>query len=142
VIVLDAYALIAAARGEQAAAEVEPLLRDEECALPAANLAELYDHLLRRAGLSEQEADQHVQPLLAERVSVRPLAREQAVRAGILRARFYRPGSELSLADCALLASLADGDELATADPPLAAAARTLGFVVRALPDSQGRRPA
>jgi predicted nucleic acid-binding protein len=115
--------------------------RDEECVLPAASLAELYDHLLRRAGLSEQEVDEHVRPLLAERLSVRPLGREQAVRAGVLRARFYWPGSELSLAHCALLASLAEGDEVATADAPLAAAARELGFAVHALPDSHGRRP-
>jgi len=33
------------------------------------------------------------------------------------------------------------GDEIATSDPPLAAAARKEGFVVIALPDSTGRRP-
>jgi hypothetical protein len=73
---------------------------------------------------------------------VRDLDRERAGRAGLLRAQLYRRRTaELSLADCVLLASLEEGDTIATADPPLARAARRLGHTVTPLPDSRGRRP-
>ena len=140
--VLDSYALIAAAAGEPAAAEVEALLRTEPCALTTAGLAELYDHLIRRVGFAAEEVDDRVEPLLGEMIVLRELDAERAANAGRLRARLYRRRtSELSLADCVLLASLDEGDQLATADPPLARAARDIGFAVVALPDTRGRRP-
>lgn len=140
-ILLDAYALVAAALGEAAAVEVAELLRTGDCAITATNLAELYDQLVRRVGLSSETVDAHVQPLL-ETLALRPLDRERAIRAGLLRAQLYRKRTaELSLADCALLASLEKNDAVATADAPLARAARRLGHAVRALPDSHGRRP-
>ena len=49
-------------------------------------------------------------------------------------------GSPLSLADCVLLAA-ASGASLATADPPLARAARAERIEVHPLQDSRGRRP-
>jgi len=142
VIVLDAYALVAAATGEAAAKEVAELLLRGDCATTTTNLAELYDQLVRRVGLDPEAVDAHVRPLLDESLALRDLDRERAIRAGLLRAQLYRRRTaELSLADCVLLASLDDGDAIATADPPLARAARRLGHVVVALPDSRGRRP-
>lgn len=141
-ILLDAYALVAAATDERAAVEVAELLRGGDCAVTTSNLAELYDQLVRRVRLSAEEVDAHVRPLLGESLAVRDLDRERAARAGILRAQLYRRRTaELSLADCVLLASLAEGDTVASADPPLARAARRLGYGVIALPDSRGRRP-
>jgi PIN domain nuclease of toxin-antitoxin system len=142
VILLDAYALVAAATGEAAAAEIAELLRGGDCAVTTTNLAELYDQLVRRVGLDPEAVDTHVRPLLDESLALRDLDRERAARAGLLRAQLYRRRTvELSLADCVLLASLEEGDAVATADPPLARAARRLGRTVTALPDSRGRRP-
>lgn len=141
-IFLDAYALVAAATDEAAAAQVADLLRSGDCAVTTTNLAELYDQLVRRVGLDPEAVDRHVRPLLGESLALRGLDRERAVRAGLLRAQLYRRGTaELSLADCVLLASLDEGDTIATADPPLARAARRLGHTVTPLPDSRGRRP-
>ncbi|MCC6223325.1 MAG: hypothetical protein IT201_07505 [Thermoleophilia bacterium] len=141
-ILLDAYALVAAATGERAAVEVAELLRGGDCAVTTSNLAELYDQLVRRVGLGVDVVDAHVQPLLGESLAVRDLDRERARRAGPLRAQLYRRRTaELSLADCVLLASLEEGDTVATANPPLAHAARRLGHRVTPLPDSRGRRP-
>lgn len=141
-ILLDAYALIAAATGEAAADEVADLLRTGDCAITTANLAEVYDQLVRRAGLAPDDIDAHLQPLLDDTLTARTLEREQATRAGLLRSQHYRRRTaELSLADCILLASLTADDAVATADPPLARTARRLGHPVIALPDSRGRRP-
>ncbi len=141
-ILLDTHALVAAATAERAAVEVAEVLRCGGCAVTTSNLAELYDQLVRRVGISADEVDTHVQPLLGESLAVRDLDQERAARAGLLRAQLYRRRTaELSLADCVLLASLEEGDTVATADPPLARAARRLGHGVMALPDSRGRRP-
>ena len=141
-ILLDAYALIAAAAGEPAAAEVGDLLRGGDCAVTSTNLAELYDQLVRRAGLTVEAVDAHLQPLLGELLTVRELDGARARRAGLLRAQLYRRRTaELSHSDCVLLASLEPGDAVASADPPLARAARELGHRVTALQDSRGRRP-
>ena len=109
-ILLDAYALVAAATGEAAAAEVAELLRGGDCAVTTASLAELYDQLVRRVGLDPEVVDTHVRPLLDEPLALRNLDRERAARAGLLRAQLYRRRTaELSLADCVLLASLEEG---------------------------------
>ena len=65
------------------------------------------------------------------------------LHAGELHAHLYRrQSSPLSMADCVALAVAAALDEpLMTSDPPLAAAARSEGVPVMALPESQGRRP-
>jgi PIN domain nuclease of toxin-antitoxin system len=142
VILLDSYALVAAATAEPAAADVAELLRNGDCAATTVNLAELYDQLVRRIGLTAEAVDAHLQPLLDGVLAIRDLDRERAQQAGVLRAQLYRRRTaELSLADCVLLASLDQGDTVATADPPLARAARRLGHTVTPLPDSRGRRP-
>jgi PIN domain nuclease of toxin-antitoxin system len=142
VILLDTYALVAIAVDEPAAGEVEELLREGDCAVTTVNLAELVDQLVRRVGVDADAVNERVEALLDEPIVLRDLDRERAARAGLLRARHYQPKTaELSLADCISLASLDEGDRLATADPPLARVARELGFEVIALADSRGRRP-
>lgn len=141
-ILLDAYALVAAATAEPAAGEVADLLRDGDCAVTTVNLAEFYDQLVRRVGLTADAVDDHLEPLLDGVLAIRDLDRERARQVGLLRAKLYRRHTtELSLADCVLLASLDEGDTVATADPPLARAARRLGHAVAPLSDSRGRRP-
>jgi len=140
VIVLDAYALIAAARGEPAAAEVARLLRLGDCAISAVNLAETIDRLCRLDGAPIERVALLVEPLLAEHVTVRLVSEEAAWRAGSIRARFYSKRNPLSLGDSFLLASAEPGDELATSDPVVAATAEELGLGLVPLPDSSGRR--
>lgn len=141
-IVFDTYALVAFALDEPAAGEVDELLRQGDCAVTTANVVELYDQLVRRAGIDADEVSDRIEGLLDAPIDVRDLDRDRAARAGLLRARHYQPKkAELSLADCVTLASLDEGDRLATADPPLARVARELGFDVIALADSRGRRP-
>jgi PIN domain nuclease of toxin-antitoxin system len=142
VILLDTYALVAIAVDEPAAGEVEELLREGDCAVTTVNLAELVDQLVRRVGVDADAVNERVEALLDEPIVLRDLDRERAARAGLLRARHYQPKTaEFSLADCISLASLDEGDRLATAGPPLARVARELGFEVIALADSRGRRP-
>jgi uncharacterized protein with PIN domain len=141
VIVLDAYALVAAARGEPAAAEVERLLRAGDCAISAVNLAETIDRLCRLDGAPVGRVALLVEPLLAEHLTVRPASEETAWRAGAIRARFYSKQAPLSLGDSFLLASAEPGDELATSDPAVAATARELGTKLVPLPDTGGRLP-
>jgi uncharacterized protein with PIN domain len=141
VIVLDAYALVAAARGEPAAAEVERLLRAGDCAISAVNLAETIDRLCRLDGAPVEQVALLVEPLLAEHLAVRPVSAETAWRAGAIRARFYSKQAPLSLGDSFLLASAEPGDELATSDPVVAATAKELGLGLVPLLDTSGRLP-
>jgi PIN domain nuclease of toxin-antitoxin system len=141
VIILDAYALIAAARKEPATAEVERLLRAGGCAISAVNLAETIDRLCRLDGASIEEVARFVEPLLTEHLAVRPVSAETAWHAGAIRARFYSKQSPLSLGDSFLLASAEEDDELATADPVVASTARELGIILIPLPDTGGRLP-
>lgn len=65
-----------------------------------------------------------------------------AQRAGEIRAAHYsRRSSPLSLADCLLLASAEDDNEIATADADVLRVAEKLGIGTIPLLDSQGRRP-
>ncbi|HET8607091.1 MAG TPA: PIN domain-containing protein [Gaiellaceae bacterium] len=142
-IYLDAYALIAFLVAEPAKAEVAALLRQEP-AIGAVNLAESVDRCVRLYGIPEGELWSAVAQLQRSGVlRVPPAGLEVGWRAGALRAAHYRRRtSELSLADCFLLASATPGeDAIATSDPPVAAAARALGIELVALPDSDGRRP-
>jgi len=142
--VLDAYAVIAALAGEPAAVEVESLLRDSTapCRLSAVNEAEVVDVLIRH-GTSEPDAVERLGWLVVGGLELIAVDDAIGAKAGILRARHYNAStSPVSLADCVALAtSLQLGDQLATADPPLASMARTEGCRVVALPDTKGRRP-
>lgn len=141
-IVLDAYALIALLGDEAAAAEVDDLLREGRAAISAVNFAEAIDVACRVHDLQEDELRGAVEPLLHDRLDVVPADEEHAWRAAHIRATYYdRRRSQLSLADCFLLASACTGDRVATADEPVARAARAEGLEIVALPDSDGRRP-
>jgi uncharacterized protein with PIN domain len=144
VTLLDAYALVALAADEPAAGEVESLLRRGHARVVIANLAEAIDILQRIHGLASDEVRAVLEPLLlADALSGVASEAPEAWLASELRARHYdRKTRALSLADCFLLAhALADEGPIATADPPLAAAARLEGLRVIALPDSAGIRP-
>ncbi|UGS33724.1 PIN domain-containing protein [Capillimicrobium parvum] len=80
-------------------------------------------------------------PLLQGIVTIVDVDEPTARAAARLRARrYHRTRAALSLADCVLLASAQiSGRAVATADRPLAAAARAEELEVIALPDSRGR---
>lgn len=112
-------------------------------ALSAANYAEIVDHIMRRSGLDDDEAEVRMRLLVEAGTRVIPVDDHIASRAGALRAQHYeRHTCAISLADCCALAtSLALATALATADPALAGVARACGCEVIALPDSRGARP-
>jgi len=143
VILLDAYALIALARDEPAAAEVEELLRsDDGSAITSVNLFEVVDYLVRRAGWPEEDVRAGLSLLVGEVVRVLAVGADSAWRGASLRAAHYAKGAcEVSLADCILLTSAGAGDTIATSDPSIAFVARKLGVELAPLPDSTGRRP-
>lgn len=141
-IVLDAYALVALLGDEPAAPEVDSLLRESRASISSVNLAEAIDIACRLHDLEEGDVRAAVEPLLDDRLEVVVADERHAWRAAHLRVLHYdRRRSPLSLADCFLLASATEGDRVATADEPVAEAARAEGFEVVALPDSEGRRP-
>jgi len=142
VTLLDAYALIAFVAEEPAASDVEPLLREGDAAIVVTNLAEAVDVVERVHRVPPKEVEAAIRPLIGGPVALRGLTEDDAWTAARLRARYYTHGSsELSLADCLLLAAARDGDRVATADPPLARVAEAEGIEVLGLPDGSGRRP-
>ena len=140
---LDAYALVALVADEPAADEVETLLRAGDARAVVVNVAEAIDVLTRVRRVPADGVRDALEPLFITRVVAPVVSGEpEAWRAAELRARHYdRKSRALSLADCFLLAhALGAGDEIATADPALAAAARAEDLGVVALRDSTGRR--
>lgn len=141
-IFLDAYCLVALARDEAAAQEVEELMRSGQTAISAVNLFEVVDFLVRRAGVPQDDVRVQLSHLLGEIVQVIPVTEDEAWRGASLRARHYAKGAcEVSLADCVLLASVGEGESIATSDPSVADVARAEDIGVVALPDTRGRRP-
>ncbi len=142
-ILLDAYALVAFVGNEQAASEVEALLRRGDIAMTSVNLAEALDVLGRVHQLPTDAVADVVGPLLGETISVLATGEADAWSAAKLRARHYsRRDRDLSLADCFLLAAASTHrGEIATADPGVAAAARDEGIDLMALPDRNSVRP-
>jgi uncharacterized protein with PIN domain/bifunctional DNA-binding transcriptional regulator/antitoxin component of YhaV-PrlF toxin-antitoxin module len=144
--VFDAQALIALMLDEPAAGAVEAELRDPTRAsrISAINLAEIVDVMTRIFEQPQDDVRSALELLQAGGLEVVPIDGDVGIEAGRLHARFYdRRTSPLSMADCVALASaMSLGEPLATADPPLAAAARAVGVVVLPLPDARGRSPA
>jgi ribonuclease VapC len=142
-VLLDAFALVALLRDEPAADEVEAILRRGDTAMSAVNLAEALDVLQRVDGVDRPRLDAVTGPLINE--SVRLLVVDEATArdgADVRARRYHRTRSPLSLADCLLLAAaLQTQAAVATADRPVARAARAEGIELTALPDSRGRRP-
>jgi predicted nucleic acid-binding protein len=117
--VLDAYAVIAYLRAEPAATVVKPLLKRPGAALTTVGVAEVLDHLIRIAGVDEEDATLDVAQLgLLDGIPVSP---SLGAAAGRLRARrYHRTRCAVSLADCiAAEAARAQTEPLATSDPHL-----------------------
>ena len=143
-VVLDAYALIAFLRGEEAGAELIGLLRRRPPpSISAVNLAEVVDRLVRADGRDDLEVRSRINLVIAGGMEVESVWITDAREAGSLRARhFDRQSADLSLADCFCLATAIRLEAaVATADPALARAARVEGVKVIPLPDSSGHRP-
>jgi uncharacterized protein with PIN domain len=140
---LDAYALVAFLGDEPAAGEVEAMLRAGDCRIGLVNLAEAAEVVGRIHGVELDEVRETVEQLVgSESLGLDTPSTEVAWRAAALRQVHYKRGScELSLADCFLIATASTSDEIATADPAVAAVARCEGLAVTALPDSSGHRP-
>lgn len=140
--VLDAYAVLAYMRGEDAADEVAQLLR-EPTILSAVNAAEVVDQLVRVHGRDADDVHADLALLTQVGMEVAPLSFDGAVSAGRLRAKHYhRQNSPVSLADCVAGATaLARRQPLATSDPALADLVRAEDGDVHALADSSGTRP-
>jgi PIN domain nuclease of toxin-antitoxin system len=142
VILLDAHALLALARQEEAGDEVEALIRSEHVGMATANLFEVSERLMRLYGWSPNDTSEHLGQLVGSHIRVVALDEGIAWRGALMRARHYRRREcELSLADCVLLASAEPDDSVATSDPAVAAVARAEGIGLVALPGSSGQRP-
>ena len=134
-VLLDAFALIALLAGEPAADQVEALLRSDEAAITAVNLAEALDVLQRVQGIASERLEEVTTPLVGERMKLIPIDERIARDAADVRARrYHRTRAPLSLADCILLAATGKSDALATADGPLIRAAEAENIQVRKLP--------
>ena len=140
-IVLDAYAVIAALRGEPAAPEVAALLRAEEAStLTPLGVAEVVDRLVRGAGADPDDVVLDLGELgLAD---PDPLDARIALRAGMLRARrYHRTRCAVSLADCVVVEVARHLDaSVATSDAQLLDVCAAEGVVALPLPDSAGNR--
>lgn len=140
---MDAYALVAFLGDEPAANEVEELLRRSECAITPVNLGEAADICGRVHRIKLVDVRKVVEMLVvSEQLEVVEVPAEAAWRAAALRQAYYKPRtSEVSLADCFLVAAAEPEDAIATADPPVAAMARAEGIEILPLPSSGGERP-
>jgi PIN domain nuclease of toxin-antitoxin system len=143
VILLDAYALVALLRGEAAGDEVEKLVCTRDCAATLVNVSECVDVSCRVYGRAFEDVREVFGRLaVSELLLVVAPNEETAFRAGDLRQTHYAKRTcEISLADCYLIAGAGTDDEIATADPAVAAVARAEGIAIVPLPDSSGRRP-
>lgn len=136
---LDANALIAVIRGEPAMGKVLTILRNGSAAMTTVNLAEVYDSVSRKVGLSHEGIADVVDPLLQGPIVPISVDVGLARRAGEIRtAHYHRKRRGLSLADCVLLAAANDEDRIATADPDVLAVAVELGIETIELPPSSG----
>jgi predicted nucleic acid-binding protein len=141
-ILLDANALVSFLLDEPGACEVEELMQSRECGVPAPCVAEVRDLLIRRHAITEEEFLERTGPLVDVSVAGLPVDIQLAQWAGDIRAAHYsRSRSALSLADCLLLASAEEEDEIASADSAVIRVARELDIGVIPLLDSRGRRP-
>jgi predicted nucleic acid-binding protein len=142
-IFLDAFGIVAFARSEPAAADIEEIIaKRDPVGLLSINRAEVVDVLIRDGETSNSVAELM---LLLDVGGVQQVALDPrtADLAGRLRSMHYRRRScEVSLADCCVLAAAQRSRAaIASADPALARVARTEGIALVPLPDSAGRRP-
>jgi PIN domain nuclease of toxin-antitoxin system len=138
VTILDAYAAIAYLRGEHAAHQVRPLLSAGDAQLTAVGVAEVVDHLIRLAGVDEEDALLDLAQLGL--LNARHADAAIGTAAGRLRARrYHRTRCQISMADCvAAETARADGRPIATADPDLLDVCHLEGINIIVLPGSDG----
>jgi predicted nucleic acid-binding protein len=137
-IVLDSYAVIAFLRDEPAAQDVASLMRSDDVSLTAVGVSEVVDHLIRLAGVDEDDAFLDLAEMgLHDAV---PIDAEVGGQAGRLRARYYhRTRCAVSMADCLAAAVAHDrAVPLATSDPHLLELCHSEGIVTVVLPGSNG----
>lgn len=136
---LDANALIAVIRAERAMERVLAILREGATAITTVNLAEVYDSVARRAGLSHARVADVIEPLVEGPLTPIAVDVELARRAAAIRsAHYHRKRQPLSLADCVLLAAASGPkDRIATSDPDVLVVAAELGIETIALPPSR-----
>ena len=113
---LDAYAVIAFLRDEPAAGEVAALMRSDDLSLTAVGLGEVVDHLIRLAGVDEDDVFLDLAELGLH--DALPIGAQAGAEAGRLRARYYhRTRCAVSMADCIAAAIAHDrAVPLATSD--------------------------
>ena len=142
-ILLDATALIAAFLGEPSGEQVEALLRGGDAGIPAANLTEVFDVLVRVFGNDLEAVEARLVPLLVTSLPVIAIGGAEARRTAQIRiSHYHRQDAPLSLADCLLLGTgLVLGAAVATSDAPLARAGRAEGLEVVALRDTFEHSP-
>lgn len=135
---LDANALIAVVRGEPAMERVLGVIREGATAMTTVNIAEVYDSVARKTGLSYADIGEVIEPLLHGSIAPIPVNVALARRAAEVRsAHYHRNRQALSLADCVLLASAGENDKIATADPDVLAVAAKLDIeTIQLLPSS------
>ena len=141
-LVVDAGPVVSLLLDDPAAAAVAAALTGKPARISAITVAEVLDVLIRVHDVPADDAVESVGRLLDEVAAPVPVTRQDAERAGVLRARHYhRRDRDVSLADCFVVAITGGSDAVATADTALARVARAEGVDVVALPDARGRRP-
>lgn len=139
-IVLDAHAVISFLRDEPAADDVASLMRSDDVSLTAVGLGEVVDHLIRLAGVDEDD----VLLDLAElgMTDAFPIDTQAARHAGRLRGRHYhRTRCAVSMADCLAAAVAHDrAVPLATSDPHLLDLCHAESIDTVVLPSIDGTR--
>jgi PIN domain nuclease of toxin-antitoxin system len=139
VTLLDANALIAVIRGEPAMERVLTILREGSAAMTTVNLAEVYDSVSRKVGLSYEGIADVIDPLLQGPIAPISVDVGLARRAAEIRtSHYHRRHQDLSLADCVLLGAAGDGDRIATADGDVLTVAAKIGIGTIELPPSSG----
>jgi predicted nucleic acid-binding protein len=140
VIVLDAYAVIAFLRDEPAADEVASLMRSDDASLTAVGVGEVVDHLIRLAGVDEDDVFLDLAELGLH--DALPIDAQAGARAGRLRGRYYhRTRCAVSMADCLAAAVAHDrAIPLATSDPHLLELCHAGSIDTVVLPGSNGAR--
>ena len=128
-VLVDASGWIAMIRGEPGAEIVKRLVADNPAAITTANLVEVYDVCERVHGVPSDAIDAVLGPLLDDALDTIPLDVDLARRAADIRvAHYHARDRDVSLADCALVASAGRKDSIATADRAVLDVAAELGI--------------
>jgi uncharacterized protein with PIN domain len=130
-VVVDSQPIIALLLEEPGAAAVEELLRTGGTRISTVSVAEVVDVLTRREGLPTDDVELVLEGLLTEALEGVAPDLSTAYRAAEVRRRhFDRRSCRLSLADCFVVATARQGDNVATGDRALRDVARAEGLGV------------